>query len=113
MGHGALRRDGLASLLRSAGVAEVVDVRRYPASRSNPDVAREALAGWLPAAGVDYRWEPRLGGRRHLTAADRATSPDTWWQVEAFRAYAGWTRTPGSALRWRRCSPGRRRPGSR
>ncbi|WP_127130108.1 DUF488 family protein [Georgenia sp. SYP-B2076] len=92
VGHAALGRDALTDVLRSASVARIVDVRRFPGSRSNPDVRREALADWLPAAGIDYRWEERLGGRRHLRKEDAAASPDTWWQVPAFRAYAGWTR---------------------
>ncbi|WP_123920206.1 DUF488 domain-containing protein [Georgenia muralis] len=93
VGHGTLDRTALAALLRDAGVAEVVDVRRFPGSRANPDVRRDALEEWVHAAGVAYRWEPRLGGRRHIPAARRATSPDTWWRVEAFRAYAAWTRS--------------------
>ena len=28
------------------------------------------------------------------TKEERAQSPDGWWRVAAFRAYAGWTRTP-------------------
>jgi uncharacterized protein (DUF488 family) len=35
-------------------------------------------------AGIGYRWEERLGGRRRLPAE----SPDRWWRVDAFRAYA-------------------------
>ncbi|GAA1624741.1 DUF488 domain-containing protein [Georgenia ruanii] len=91
VGHGRLDRPALVALLRGASVAEVVDVRRFPGSRANPDVRREALEAWLPAAGIGYRWEDRLGGRRHLRRADPA--PDTWWDVDAFRAYAAWTRT--------------------
>lgn len=93
VGHGTLDRAALAALLRQAGVAEVVDVRRFPGSRTHPDVRRDALEEWMPAAGVAYRWEPRLGGRRHIPAAQRPASPDTWWRVEAFRAYAAWTRS--------------------
>ncbi|MEU4368311.1 DUF488 domain-containing protein [Micromonospora chersina] len=92
VGHGAADRDRLGDLLAGAGIALVVDVRRYPASRTNPDVRREALEGWLPERGIGYRWEPRLGGRRHVRAGEPA--PDTWWTVAAFRAYAGYTRTP-------------------
>ncbi len=69
-----------------------MDVRRFPGSRTSPDVARDALADWLPGAGVGYRWEPRLGGRRHVPAG--TPEPDTWWTVAAFRAYAAHTRTP-------------------
>ncbi|MPV36607.1 DUF488 domain-containing protein [Georgenia subflava] len=93
VGHAALDRDALTRLLRSASVTHLVDVRRFPGSRSNPDVKRDALERWLPEAGIDYRWEERLGGRRHLRKEDDAVSPDTWWQVAAFRAYAGWTRS--------------------
>lgn len=93
VGHGALHRAELGALLRGADVRTVVDVRRFPGSRRNPDVAREALASWLPEAGIDYRWEEHLGGRRHLRRADDERSPDQWWQVDAFRAYAGHTRS--------------------
>ena len=93
VGHGTLAAEDLAALLRSAGVRLVVDVRRFPGSRRHPDLARDALAAALPAAGIAYRWEPRLGGRRHLTKDADAASPDRWWRVAAFRAYAGYTRT--------------------
>ncbi len=89
-GHGTLDEDALVATLRDAGVGLVVDVRRFPGSRRHPHVARDALAGSLPAAGVAYRWEGRLGGRRSVRGTDAV---DTWWQVEAFRAYAAHTRS--------------------
>src|SRR5699024_6499608 len=100
VGHGRHDRADLGGLLRDAGVELLVDVRRFPGSRANPDARREALEEWLPAAGIDYCWEERLGGRRHLKQAELAESPDTWWRVEAFRAYAAYTRTEdfGAAL---------------
>jgi uncharacterized protein (DUF488 family) len=73
----------------TAGVNRLVDVRRYPGSRAYPHVSRDALTRWLPAAGVNYRWEERLGGRRRLPAE----SPDKWWRVGAFRAYANHMRS--------------------
>jgi uncharacterized protein (DUF488 family) len=91
VGHGRLDRDGLARLLTGAGVAHLVDVRRYPGSRTNPDSTRVALEGWLPEAGIGYRWDERLGGRRRLPAGE--VSRDPWWRVEQFRAYAAHTRT--------------------
>ena len=42
--------------------------------------------------GLGYTWDERLGGRRALSRAEDAASPDTWWRVKAFRAYAAWTR---------------------
>ena len=50
------------------------------------------MEGWLPEAGIDYLWEPRLGGRRRLPTG-QDPSVDGWWRVEAFRAYAAHMRT--------------------
>lgn len=92
-GHGRLSRDELRALVTGAGIEFVVDVRRFPGSRANPAASAGAVPDLLATAGVGYRWEERLGGRRHLTAAEDAASPDSWWQVAAFRAYAAYTRT--------------------
>jgi uncharacterized protein (DUF488 family) len=91
VGHGTLDQAGLQQLLIDAAVDLVVDVRRYPGSRRNPDVRRGSLEKWLPAAGIEYRWDERLGGRRHLPSGVAAI--DTWWTDAAFRAYAAHTRT--------------------
>ncbi|HVL99675.1 MAG TPA: DUF488 domain-containing protein [Egibacteraceae bacterium] len=84
VGHGTLDEDALAALLTAAGVAAVVDVRRFPGSRRHPQFRREALADWLPRHGVAYRWEETLGGRRR----GDATSPHVGLRDAAFRAYA-------------------------
>jgi uncharacterized protein (DUF488 family) len=89
VGHGTASRDELTALLHGAGVGRLIDVRRYPGSRAHPHVRREELAGWLPDAGIGYRSDERLGGRRRLPPE----SPDAWWQVAAFRAYAAHMRT--------------------
>lgn len=94
VGHGTLDRDELARLLTDAGVELLVDIRRFPGSRANPAAAKGSVPELTADAGIDYRWEEHLGGRRTLTAADRDASPDTWWRVEAFRAYCAWTRDP-------------------
>lgn len=52
VGHGTLGSEAFASLLTSAGVGHLVDVRSYPGSRRHPHFGRDAMAGWLPAAGV-------------------------------------------------------------
>ena len=43
VGHGPQDRTAFAVRLVSAGVGRIVDVRRFPGSRTNPDVRREAL----------------------------------------------------------------------
>ncbi|ONH29221.1 DNA repair protein [Pseudofrankia asymbiotica] len=90
VGHGTADREALTGLLRGAGVEAVVDVRSVPGSRRNPDVARDALMTWLPAAGIGYRWERELGGFRRPTP----DSPDVIWRNTSFRGYAGYTRDP-------------------
>lgn len=94
LGHGRLDHDELASLLTGAGIELLVDIRRFPGSRANSAAAKGAVPEIAHDAGIDYRWEEDLGGRRRLTAEQRRTSPDTWWRVEAFRAYCAWTRDP-------------------
>lgn len=91
-GHGTLDRDGLGALLEGAGVAHLMDVRRFPGSRRNPDVGKDALSAWLPARGIGYTWEERLGGRRRVPK-DQDPAVDGWWRVDAFRAYASHMRT--------------------
>ncbi len=93
VGHGTASADELAALLKGAGVELLVDIRRFPGSRAHPMMRREEMERWLPEAGVDYRWDVRLGGRRSLPKDDNADT-DAWWQVKAFRAYAAYTRTP-------------------
>ena len=92
VGHGPDGRDELSARLTGAGIGRVVDVRRFPASRTNPDVTRDALAAWLPEIGIDYCWEERLGGRRRLPPGEPVV--DGWWTVPQFAAYAAHTRTP-------------------
>lgn len=92
-GHGTADATQISTLLRGAGVQQLVDVRTAPGSRHNPDTARQAMARWLPEAGIDYRWEPRLGGWRRA-AKGAVDSPDTALRNDSFRAYAGYMRTP-------------------
>lgn len=91
IGHGTSSQEEIVSQLAAAEVTCLVDIRRFPGSRAHPHVSADAMAQWLPQAGIAYRWEPRLGGRRRLPK--EAVSPDSWWTVEAFRAYAAHTRT--------------------
>lgn len=90
MGHGTLAATELARLLRGAGVEMVVDVRTAPGSRRHPQFARDALADWLPEAGIAYRWLSDLGGFRKPLA--RSSNPAL--QNPSFRGYADYMATP-------------------
>jgi uncharacterized protein (DUF488 family) len=69
----------------------IADVRAFPMSRRHPQFNGDALAVSLPAAGIDYRHLPALGGRRH--ARKGARSRNGLWKVEAFRNYADYAET--------------------
>jgi uncharacterized protein (DUF488 family) len=90
LGHSTRTLAELLALLRERGVRTLVDVRRFPGSRRHRHFNREPLAAALGEAGIEYRHEPDLGGRRSA----RADSPNTAWRVEGFRAYADHMATP-------------------
>lgn len=85
IGHSTRAIDELIELLTSNGVRCLVDVRRYPGSRRHPQFNREPLSRSLEAAGIGYRHEEALGGRRG--SAEEGT-PNTAWRNTSFRAYA-------------------------
>ena len=84
VGHGTTDPGPFTALLRGAGVAEIVDVRRFPGSRRHHHFGGEQMARWLAEAGIGYRWLPSLGGRRRA----RADSPNVALRNPQFRAYA-------------------------
>lgn len=65
VGHSNHAFDDFLTLLRTAGVDAIADVRSSPYSRFNPQFNREALAAALERAGVRYAFLGReLGARR-------------------------------------------------
>lgn len=86
VGHGTATVDEFVARVAPVGIGRVVDVRRYPGSRRHPHFAREAMQEWLPAHGVGYRGDRRLGGRRRPDP----DSPNVGLRNEQFRAYADW-----------------------
>ena len=89
-GHGTEPAERTVDLLREAGVSSLVDIRTAPGSRRHPQFARAALEEWLPAAGIAYRWEKRLGGFRRPSP----DNPDVVWREDMFRGYAEHMRSP-------------------
>jgi uncharacterized protein (DUF488 family) len=64
IGHGTRSAEELVECLQAAGVRTLVDVRRFPGSRRNPQFNQALLAETLTEAGIAYRHEVELGGRR-------------------------------------------------
>ena len=87
VGHSTRSAEELGEILRAHGIQVLVDVRSFPGSRRFPQFNRTALAEWLASIGVEYKHEPRLGGRR----TPRADSHNTAWKNASFRAYADHT----------------------
>lgn len=91
IGHGARSGDELVATLQEAGVATLVDVRRFPGSRRNPQFNQAALSAELESVGIAYVHSPDLGGRRsRIAGEDRFDC----LRVAAFRSYAAWMSSP-------------------
>jgi uncharacterized protein (DUF488 family) len=117
-GHGTRTSDDLVKMLRKAKVETLVDVRRYPGSRRNPQFNRDALADALAAAGIRYTHAEELGGRLSGQPGEERFG---CIRTAAFRSYAArmgtdeWQRALAGVLQepapcflcaetsWRRC----------
>ena len=84
VGHSTRSAEEFGQMLVAHGDQVLVDVRMFPGSRRYPQFNRTALAESLAAIGIEYKHEPRLGGRR----TPRADSHNTAWRNASFRAYA-------------------------
>jgi uncharacterized protein (DUF488 family) len=93
IGHSTRSLADLVALLQEHRVTRLVDVRRMPHSKRHPQFDSAALARDLPAAGIDYRHSPGLGGFR----TPRENSVNTAWRTPAFRGYADYMQTPDFA----------------
>jgi uncharacterized protein (DUF488 family) len=91
IGHGTRPLEELVETLGRAAVETLVDVRRFPGSRRNPQFNQGPLAQALEEAGIAYRHEVALGGRlRGEPGEERFPC----LRVPAFRSYAARMGTP-------------------
>jgi uncharacterized protein (DUF488 family) len=85
IGHGARPGNELVETLVEAEVRTLVDVRRFPGSRRHPQFNRDALGAAVEQAGIAYRHEVELGGRR---SGEPGEERFACLRVAAFRSYA-------------------------
>jgi uncharacterized protein (DUF488 family) len=85
VGHGTRTDEELIVMLRRADVRTLVDVRRFPGSRRNPQFNRGALEASLAAAGISYRHAEALGGR---LSGEPGEERFACIRTPAFRSYA-------------------------
>ena len=85
IGHGVRPLEELLDTLRNAGVRTLVDVRRFPGSRRNPQFNQTTVAAAVEKAGIAYRHAVELGGRR---SGEPGEERFACLRVAAFRSYA-------------------------
>jgi uncharacterized protein (DUF488 family) len=101
VGHGTRTDEELIAMLRRAGVRTLVDVRRFPGSRRNPQFNRGALEASLASAGIAYCHAEALGGR---LSGEPGEERFACIRTPAFRSYAarmgtdGWQEALANAL---------------
>ncbi len=90
VGHSNRTIAELIGLLRSAGIATLVDVRAQPASARHPQFAMDALRAALEREGMVYHWAGRqLGGFRQ----PKPDSPHIALESDGFRGFADFMET--------------------
>lgn len=90
IGHSTHPLELFLPMLQGHRISLLLDVRKIPRSRHNPQFNHDALPQSLASCAIAYRHEPALGGLRK-PAPD---SPNTGWQNPGFRAYADYMMTP-------------------
>jgi uncharacterized protein (DUF488 family) len=91
LGHGVRPALELVTTLREAGIQTLIDVRRFPTSRRNPQFNQGPLRESLESAGIGYRHAVELGGRRSGEPGEERFG---CIRVAAFRSYAARMGTP-------------------
>lgn len=84
-GHSTRSIEEFVSALNAYDITLVVDIRRFPGSRRNPQFDADALAATLEEHDIGYSHFDALGGRRSESAVD---SPNGAWKNDSFQAYA-------------------------
>jgi uncharacterized protein (DUF488 family) len=95
IGHGTRAIEELLECLSDAGARTLVDVRRFPGSRRNPQFNQESLARSLAEAGIAYVHAVDLGGR---LSGEPGAERFPCIGVAAFASYAARMGTDGWQL---------------
>lgn len=91
IGHSTRPIVELIEILTASAVTRVVDIRRIPRSRANPQFDIGVLPETLARAGLEYVHLATLGGLR--ARAEGVHDVNAGWAQRAFRNYADYART--------------------
>ena len=92
IGHSNRQWNEFTCLLEDNHVTTIVDVRRFPGSKSFPQFNKENMAKELLAKNMGYKHIEKLGGRRK-EIAKASTYDNGGWQNKSFRSYADYMPT--------------------
>jgi uncharacterized protein (DUF488 family) len=90
IGHSNRSIQEFLDILQAHQVQLVIDVRKLPGSRSNPQFNQDTLPQVLEKYGIGYVHMPTLGGLR----LRRLDSPNAGWKNASFQGYADYMLTP-------------------
>lgn len=95
IGHSNHKWNNFVSILKANHIDVLVDVRRYPGSRTCPQFNKEELIQALKKENVSYAHIEKLGGRRKQSdiKGSRYDNNNSGWKNESFRAYANYMAT--------------------
>jgi uncharacterized protein (DUF488 family) len=87
IGHSNRGIEVFIGLLREVQIELLVDVRKMPMSRANPQFNKDALPRFLPAFQIAYEHIAALGGLRGK-ARDLPADMNGLWENQSFHNYA-------------------------
>jgi uncharacterized protein (DUF488 family) len=91
IGHSRHAMEQFLRLLKACRITKLVDVRRVPYSRLNPQFNRERMADDLPRHEIAYWHLEDLGGLRDPAVIGE--SRNTAWRNQFLRSYADYAQT--------------------
>lgn len=90
VGHSLHSTREFMKILETYDIEVLVDVRRYPGSRTNPQFGKSRLKQSLKRHQIDYVHLESLGGRRR---PDKESHENEGWRSLQFRGYADFMHT--------------------
>lgn len=87
IGHSNRGIEEFIDLLRGPRVERIIDVRKIPMSRANPQFNKNALPQALASSQIAYEHLEALGGRRS-TARSVPVDTNGFWKNKSFHNYA-------------------------
>lgn len=87
IGHSNRSLEEFLDLLTDSGAEVVIDVRKLPGSRANPQFNADVLAEALAERGIELRRLEGLTGRRTVSR-DVPFDVNAWWENRSFHNYA-------------------------